>query len=274
MRVLLLVTIALILVSAAVAAEWTCPACGSAAEGDACPECGLLQPPEGMAYVPACRVQVLGDTVAVDAFLVDSNPVTYRRVLPWLNANLTSMQDLAELLVGQYDAEGQFLKFTPFVVGESGQGLTVPTDCFSMPVASLTWTGAVRYLRSRGARLPRAAELAAAARMGLAEPVEVYPVMSCYAQVMERNMGILGSLGSQAIFSYGEGSELSMWEWTLDAWGQDPAEPAGQQDPYRTLLRPGRTEPGVARKNMGYFNVTFRGVIPVAPRLHPEGETP
>lgn len=272
MRVLLIVTIALILVSSA-AAEWTCPACGGAAEGDACPGCGLLRPPEGMAYVPACRVQVLGDTVAVDAFLVDSTPVSYRRVLPWLNANLTSMQDLAELLVGQYDAEGQFLKFTPFVVGESGQALTVPTDCFSMPVSSFTWTGAVRYLRSRGARLPRAAELAAAARMGLAEPVDVYPVMSSYSQVLERNMGILGSLGSQAIFSYGEGSELQMWEWTLDAWGQDPAEPAGQQNPYRTLLRPGRQEPGVARKNMGYFNVIFRGVIPVAPRLHPEGET-
>jgi hypothetical protein len=226
-----------------------------------------------MLYVPSCRVEIGGDTVSVEPFLVDSAPVGYRRVLPWLNGNLTSMEELAEILVGQYDAEGQFLKFTPFVVGESGQGLTVPTDCFSMPVSSLTWTGAVRYLRSRGARLPRLAELVAAARMGYVDPVDIYPVMSCYSQVLERNMGLLGSLGSMAVFTYGQGAELQMWEWTADAWGQDPAGPLELQAPYRTLLRPATLEPGVARKNMGYFNVTFRGVIPVAPRIHSEGET-
>ncbi len=273
MRFLLLATLPLILLSGAGAEPWRCPACSTLAEGDACPECGLLRPPEGMAYVPASRVEIMGDTVSVDAFLIDSVPVSYRKVLPWLNRNLTSMQDLAEILVGQYDADGQFLKFTPFVVGESGQALTVPTNCFSMPVSSLTWTGAVRFLRHRGARLPRAAELAAAAGMGYVDPVDVYPVMSSYSQVLERNMGILGSLGSQAIFSYGEGSELQMWEWTLDAWGQEPGQPLRQQDPYRILLRPAGLEPGVARKDMGYFNVIFRGVIPVAPEIHSEGET-
>ena len=216
----------------------------------------------------------MGDTVSVEPFLIDSFPVSYRQVLPWLNQNLTSMNDLAELVVGQYDAEGQFLKFTPFVMGESGSGLTVPTDCFSQPVSSLTWTGAVRFLRSRGARLPRRYELAAAARMGLVDPVDVFSVMSCYSQVMERNLGILGAVGSQAIFQYGQGSELQMWEWTLDAWGQEPGEAVQLQSPYRTLFRPSQSEVGVARKNMGYFNVTFRGVVPLTPDIHSEGDTP
>jgi hypothetical protein len=272
---LLLVPLLLLLAAGSVAAdEWTCPACSTLADADACPECGLLRPPEGMAYVPATEVDLWGERVAVEPFLIDSSPTTYRKVMPWLNESLTSMEELAENVVGQYDPEGQFLKFTPFIVGESGGGLTVPTDCFSQPAASLTWTGAVRYLRSRGARLPRFAELAAAARHGIIEPVDVYAVMSTYAQVIERNLGMLGAIGSQAIFTYGEGAELSMWEWTEDAWGQSPGGPVDMDDPYRTLFRAAeQMQRGVARKSTGYFNVTFRGAMPVSPELHSEGET-
>jgi len=272
---LILVSLLLILAAGPILAEtWVCPACSTRAEGEGCPDCGLLRPPSGMAYVPATELELQGETVTVAPFLIDSAPVTYRRVLPWLNQNLTSMEELAEIVVGQYDAEGQFLKFTPFIVGESDGGLTVPTDCFSQPASSLTWTGAVRYLRSRGARLPGQAELAAAVRHGILEPVDVYAVMSTHAQVMERNLGMLGAIGSQAIFTYGEGAELYMWEWSEDAWGQSPGSPADLDDPYRTLFRAvDGIELGVARKNMGYFNVTFRGAMPVSPELHSEGET-
>jgi hypothetical protein len=225
-----------------------------------------------MAYVPACSVEVQGVAVSVQSFFVDSFPVTYREVLPWMNESIGSLEDMAAVVTGQYDPDLQFLRYTPFTGNSEGTGITVPSNCFSLPVGSFTYEGAASYLLSRGARLPTAAELLAAKRAGLVSRIDVESVMRRYSAMMRSTMGsMLGELADQAMFAgFSTVAERIMWEWTTDAWGQPPDSIYRTEAPYRVIVRPvEEAELGAAGSDMGYFNVAFRGVVPI---LTGEGE--
>lgn len=254
-----------LLILAFSAAAWTCPACGDAGQTNGvCSVCGLPQPPSGMAFVPASRVVVQGDTVEVGAFFIDSMPVAYRDVLPWLSQNCRDGQVLASVVTGQYSDSGHFLAFTPFVA-TAGSEYSVPAVCLDRPAASFTWTGAQWYLSSRGTRLPTLAEMHAAARLGLIQPFNAYSEMQLFANLMETSLGdVLGALGRQAMFAgYSTEEERVMWELTHTPVGGDPAValPA-TDDPcvyiFKPLPVPISTGTG---RDMGYFNVIFRGAI-------------
>lgn len=254
-----------LLILAFSAAAWTCPACGDAGQTDGvCSVCGLPQPPSGMAFVPASRVVVQGDTLEVGAFFIDSMPVAYRDVLPWLGQNCRDGQALASVVTGQYSDSGHFLAFTPFVA-TAGSEYSVPAVCLDRPAASFTWTGAQWYLSSRGTRLPTLAEMHAASRLGLIQPFNAYSEMQLFANLMETSLGdVLGALGRQAMFSgYSTEEERVMWELTHTPVGGDPAValPA-TDDPcvyiFKPLPVPISTGTG---RDMGYFNVIFRGAI-------------
>ena len=254
-----------LLILAFSAAAWTCPACGDAGQTDGvCSVCGLPQPPSGMAFVPASRVVVQGDTVEVGAFFIDSMPVAYRDVLPWLGQNCRDGQALASVVTGQYSDSGHFLAFTPFVA-TAGSEYSVPAVCLDRPAASFTWTGAQWYLSSRGTRLPTLAEMHAAARLGLIQPFNAYSEMQLFANLMETSLGdVLGALGRQAMFAgYSTEEERVMWELTHTPVGGDPAValPAAD-DPcvyiFKPLPVPISTGTG---RDTGYFNVIFRGAI-------------
>lgn len=246
--------IALLLVAAA-AAAWDCPACGAANAGPVCTRCFLPEVPAGMSFVPACSVVLDGDTVDVAAFFVDSSPVTYRRILPWMNSTITTAEQLAAAVGGLYDTRGEFLSYTPFTSAESG-GLTVPSACFDLPAGSFTVGGAGEFLASEGRRLPSAAELEAAYQAGLVPPVDTYEVMESFASVMEASIGpLLGTLSTQAMFAgFSSPSERVIWEWTSDVTGSEDIP-----GPCAVIFRPSGT--GVALGGSGYFNVMFRGAV-------------
>lgn len=244
-------------------AAWVCPSCGGGVDEAFCPRCLIPEPPSGMAFVPGDTITVDGVPCTVPSFYVDSAAVSYEDILPWLNGAFEDGEGLAALVTGQYDADFQFLRYTPFTGDASGSGLAVPPACMGLPAASVTLEGARSYLASEGRRLPSAAELALAARNGLVAEVDVFSVMSTYADMMEQSMGsMLGRLSTQAMFAgYSTASERVMWEWTGSLPGS-PADVARDADaPCATLYRPGGT--GVADAGSGYFNVAFRGVVPL-----------
>lgn len=242
-------------------AAWVCPSCGGGVDEAFCPRCLIPEPPAGMVFVPGDTVTVDGVLCTVPPFYVDSSAVSYEEMLPWLDGAFEDGEGLAAIITGQYDEDFQFLRYTPFTGDDSGSGLTVPQACMSLPAASVTLEGAERYLASEGRRLPAAAELALAARNGLVAEVDVFTVMSAYADMMEASMGsMLGRLSTQAMFAgYSTSSERVMWEWTGSLPGSpaDVARDAGA--PCATLFRPGGT--GIADAGSGYFNVAFRGVV-------------
>lgn len=254
-----------LLILAFSAAAWTCPACGETEQtGSVCSACRLPEPPAGMAFVPASTVVVRGDTVEVGAFFIDSLPVAYRDVLPWLGQNCRDGQVLASVITGQYSDSGHFLAFTPFVATATSE-YSVPAVCLDRPAASFTWTGAQWYLSSRGTRLPTLAEMHAAARAGLIQPFNAYSEMQLYANLMETSLGdILGALGRQAMFAgYSTEGERVMWELTHTPLGGDPSTAmpeAGDPCVYIFKPLPVPIESGTGR-DMGYFNVIFRGAI-------------
>ncbi|MBD3369950.1 SUMF1/EgtB/PvdO family nonheme iron enzyme [Candidatus Fermentibacteria bacterium] len=266
MRPVALVWTACLIVACPSALGWICPACSTESEGLLCTDCGLPRPPEGMGYAPACTVEVRGAAVRVESFFVDSFPVTYREILPWMNENVSTLEDMAGIVTGQYDANLQFLRYTPFTGNSEGTGITVPSNCFSLPVGSFTYEGAASYLQSRGARLPTTAEILAAKRQGLVDRFDVESVMRRFAAMMRSTMGsMLGDLANQAMFAgYSTVDERLMWEWTTDAWRQPPDSIYRLDAPYRVIVRPTEeAELGAAGSDMGYFNVTFRGVVPI-----------
>lgn len=246
------------------AAAWNCPECGSEQSGDACSVCFLPETPPGMVYVPASTVVVQGDTVAVGAFFIDSFPVAYRDVLPWLGQNCRDAQVLASVITGQYSESGHFLAFSPFVATTSEE-YSVPAACLERPVAGFTWNGASWYLSTLGRRLPTLAEIQAARQQGVVEQFNAYNEMQLYARLMETSLGdVLGAMSRQAMFAgYSTEDERVMWELTHTGFGADPAYAAPIADAqyislYKPLTAPLVTGTG---RDMGYFNVIFRGVI-------------
>lgn len=240
---------------------WVCPSCGDGVDDAFCPVCLIPVPPAGMAFVHGDTITVDGVTCTVEPFYVDSSAVTYEDLLPWLNGAFEDGEGLAAVITGQYDENFQFLRYTPFTGDASGSGLTVPQVCMGLPAASVTPRGAREFLASEGRRLPTAAELALAARNGLVAEVDVFSVMSTYADMMESSMGsMLGRLSTQAMFAgYSTATERLMWEWTGSVPGSPGEVAHDSEEPCATLYRAGGT--GIAEAGSGYFNVAFRGVV-------------
>lgn len=249
--------IRIVLLAAAVAAAWDCPRCGLSNQGSICRRCSLPEPPAGTVWIEGDTVTVGGELVEVAPFFLDASPVTYRRILPWLNEEATSLERLAELVSGQADENLNFLRYTPFTGNEQGTGLTVPSACLDLPACSITWTGAIQFLSSEGKRLPTAAELALAERCGLLREMDVQAVMSTFAEMMYDAMGsALGRFDAQAMFAgYGTPGERVVWEWT----GDTPSGAGSRTDPCVVIFRGGAT--GIASTDSGYFNVAFRGAV-------------
>lgn len=252
-----------------VAYGWECPECGVDNSGAICEECGLIEPPQGMVYIPAGYVVTDGYKVYYHSFFIDTFPVSYRQIIPWINMSIESVENLAIIITGKFDQELQFLKFTPFTGSEDGSGLTVPANCFDLPVGSITWEASRLFLSQVGKRLPTKVEIIAAWEAGIIEPIDVKAVMSVYEDVTVYFMGgsiELGAIDSQAMFRSGYSTleERVMWEWTGDSWGWLPEDQISEPDsPTRLLFKP-LSEPGFGftQGNYGYFNVTFRGVVP------------
>jgi hypothetical protein len=241
---------------------WDCPSCGSANNGQICTSCFLPEVPPGMVWVPATSVVLDGDTIEVQPFFIDTSFVSYRQVLPWMNATITSLDQLGAVITGQYDENLQFLRYTPFTSSSEGAGMTVPSDCFDLPACSFTRPGAVDFLLSVGKRLPSAAELAAASAAGLASRIDVYDVLANYASMIQSALGdLLGRLAGQAMFAgYSTADERVLWEWTSDSPGT-----ANVQGPCGVIYR--STGAGIAVSDGGYFNVGFRGAVTVPSSL-------
>ncbi len=257
----------LVLAFIAVAAfAWQCPACGEENEGSFCVDCHLPQPPDGMVYVPATTVEVDGVMVEVSPFFLDGQPVTYRDFVPWLNGSGFGVEELGIIITGGGDETMQFLAFTPFI-GADGGGITVPSQCLENPAASITWSGAQSYLSEQGKRLPTLAEMEAAASHGLIDTWDSYEAMQVFAEQMRSYMGdMLGILNAQAMFAgYSSANERIMWELTGTAFGGDPLSTAISIDiEYITLFK-ALSVPLISStgRDMGYFNVIFRGAIEV-----------
>lgn len=248
--------------------EWLCPGCGSTASGARCEQCGLIEPPEGMAYIDAGTVALDDGTVLdYEPFFIDTTPVTYRDVLPWLNSTIGSAEEWAMIITGQYDADLLFLKFTPFTSSADGSAITVPASCFDIPATSFTWEGARHFLSDIGKRLPSRAEFLAAWESGLVRPYDVYQLMRLYENVVTSTLGnVLGGMDRQAMFTPGYSSpeERVVWEWTRDAWNEEPdVRSPDLEYAIRAIARPlDPPQLGFAGRNNGYFNVAFRGVVP------------
>ncbi len=260
-----LVLSVLVLFSAGVFA-WQCPVCGVQNEGSFCVQCHLPEPPSGMAFVPATTVEINGDPVDVPAFFIDSLPVTYREFIPWLNGSSFGLDELGMIITGGGDESMQFLAFTPFIGAQEG-GITVPSQCLENPIASITWSGAQSFLSDSGKRLPTLAEMMAASSRGLIGVWDSYEVMQVFAGQMQASMGeLLGTLGLQAMFAgYSTANERIMWELTGTVFGGDPLATGVSVDVHYITLFKALSEPVLSStdREMGYFNVIFRGAIEV-----------
>jgi len=266
-------------VSAAFA--WTCPACGTVFEGEFCPECGLISPPEGMTFIPACSVSVDGNMVHVPAFFIDSEPVSSRSMLSWLSSEITHLDQVhvyltgqAELLmpgenIGEEFRDVVFVRYTPWVVYRDMQGgvegITVQTGCFDNPANAVTFDAAGLYLGDNGKRLPTEAELTAAISAGAAGYVDTWDVVSAYSDFISMTLSSIIGVPPAGLAMFSENldpRERIMWEWTADAWGQQAGAPSDAVSPYAVILKP--LDPvvrGTGMREYGYFNVIFRGVV-------------
>ena len=248
------------------ALAWQCPACALENEGYFCVGCHLPQPPEGMIYVPATTVDIGGEMVEVLPFFIDAQPVTYRDFIPWLNGSGFGVEELGIIITGAGDQTMQFLAFTPFV-GDPNGGITVPSQCLENPVASITWSGAQSYLADTGKRLPTLAEIKVAASLGLIDVWDSYETMHAFSGEMRSTMGeMMGTLGAQAMYAgYSSNNERIMWELTGTVFSGNPVSTTVSVDALYITLFKALSEPVVSStgRDMGYFNVIFRGAIEV-----------
>ncbi len=264
MRLAIFVMIFLVLAAFA----WECPECGSENSGSFCSDCHLPQPPEGMIYVPATTVEIDGVMVDVLPFFIDEQPVSYRDFVPWLNGSNFGLDELGIIITGGGggDETMQFLAFTPFM-GAEGGGIAVPSQCLENPAASITWNGAQSFLSENGKRLPTLAEMKAADSYGLIAVWDSFDAMQSFAAQMQSSMGeMLGTLNAQAMFAgYSSANERVMWELTGTVFGGDPSVTSVSINvSYITLFKAlSETMISSTGRDMGYFNVIFRGAIQV-----------
>ncbi len=278
MKVLLLVFFL-----AALAWGWICPACGTENSGEFCTHCDIPEPPEGMEFVEASIVIIDGEDVEVGPFFIDSKPVICRDVLSWISNEIRHLQEVHIYLSGQEellmpgDAMGEeytnivFIRYSPWVIYKDVQGsvtgITVQTGCFDIPAASFTWQAANLYLHDRGSRLPSRAELTVATESGIIEIEDTWEVLNAYSDFITMTLsGILGiPPANLAMFSDNQSpADRVMWEWTRDAWGQAPGSLSELESPYALIFKP-VVPPvaGTALRGSGYYNVIFRGVVPI-----------
>ena len=262
MRLVLPALISLVMVAFA----WQCPACTRDNDGSFCVDCHLPQPPDGMVYIPATTVEVNGIMVDVSPFFLDEQPVKYRDFLPWLNGSGFGLNEIGIIVTGGGDETMQFLAFTPFTGAQDG-GITVPSQCLENPVASITWSGAQSFLSDTGKRLPTLAEMEVAASLGLIDVWDSYDAMQAFAGQMQSSMGeMLGTLNAQAMFAgFSSVNERIMWELTGTVFGGDPTATAISIDVSYITIFKAINEPLISStgREMGYFNVIFRGAIEV-----------
>jgi len=256
----------LLLLTALSALAWDCPQCSADNQGTFCSDCHLPEPPDGMAFVPSCTVEINGQEVEVSRFFIDSEPVSYRDMIPWLNNSGFGARELGAVITGGGEESMEFLAFTPFTGDENG-GITVPSQCLENPAASITWSGAQSFLSEAGKRLPTLGEMYAAREAGLLQQYDAYEAMLAFSGQMRASMGeMLGTLSTQAMFAgYSTASERVMWELTGTVWGGDPMERAPFPNvSYITILKP-LDQPDITsiHRDNGYFNVIFRGAIEV-----------
>lgn len=278
MKILYLLFILVSIVSA-----WTCPACGTDNNGDFCTDCDLPMPPPGMEYIAPSIVTVNGDSIYVDPFFIDREPVICRDILDWLAREISYVDQIPVYITGQEELlmPGEsmgddfrniiFVRYTPWVIYKDMQngvtGVTVQTGCFDIPATSITFDAARFYLNDKGKRLPTGVEMAAAASAGAVRLTDTWEVMNAYSDFISMTLsGIIGTSPARlAMFSENQTpEERMMWEWTRDAWEQPSDAISDSQSPYALILKP--LDPpfkGTALREGGYYNVIFRGVVPI-----------
>ena len=278
MKILYLLFILVSIVSA-----WTCPACGTDNDGDFCSDCDIPRPPEGMEYIGPSTVIVDGESISVAPFFIDREPVICRDILDWLAREISYVDQIPVYLTGQEEllmpgeSMGEdfrniiFVRYTPWVIYKNLQsevtGVTVQTGCFDIPATSATFDAARLYLYDNGKRLPTRVEIAAAASAGAIGFEDTWEVMNAYSDFISMTLsGIIGiSPARLAMFSENQTpEERIMWEWTRDAWKQPPDTISDFQSPYALIFKPlDLPVEGTALRESGYYNVIFRGVVPI-----------
>ncbi len=270
----------LFVVFASTTMAWDCPACSSENSGNLCVDCGVPEPPAGMVFVKACSVEIDGETISVEPFYIDKSPVTCREVLPILNLLSNSLQSVTPLITGQetllidgaaLDNPGvQFIKYTPYYftggTSDNPMNLSVMNGCFDIPATCLTWEGANLCLLNSGKRLPMPAELAAAYKAGCISPINCGDILDKYSGLMNATvLGLLNIPMSQmSILTNGIAEDNIMWEWTGTEWGTDYNSIADYESAHMVIFKPyAGSLFGSAPRQYGYFNIMFRGVVPI-----------
>lgn len=273
----------LIFILVSVVYAWTCPACGTDNNGDFCTDCDLPIPPLGMEYIGPSTVIISGETISVDPFFIDAEPVICRDILDWLALEVSHVDQIPVYLTGQEEllmpgeSMGEefsniiFIRYTPWVVYKDEQngvtGFTVQTGCFDIPATSITFDAARLFLNDKGKRLPTRVEIAAATSAGVIGFEDTWEVMNVYSDFISMTLsGIIGTTPARlAMFSENQTpEERIMWEWTRDSWEQSPDTISDFQSPYALIFKP--LDPpieGTALRESGYYNVVFRGVVPI-----------
>jgi len=276
-------TLYLLIVFVPVLLAWTCPECGIDNDGDFCSICSLPRLPDDMTYVPPSSILIEDEIVHVGPFYIDTEPVICRDVLDWLGGEISNVNQIPIYLTGQEallmpgENMGEdfrdiiFIRYTPWVIYRNMQGevtgITVQTGCFDIPAASITFDAARLYLNDNGKRLPSRAEITAAASAGAIEYVDTWEVMETYSDFISMTLsGVIGvTPAGLAMFSANQSpEERIMWEWTRDSWTQFPGSTTDLQSPYALIFKP--LDPpieGVALRESGYYNIIFRGVVPI-----------